>query len=266
MLFFRSPFPTFAPMSRKACQDILVKRNSMLSESPPRNELSYINSVESVPIHRRGLSHIEFMACGEPRERMTEVCAFFIVWALLTIRTIIMKRKLFKATACLFLLLSVSVLNAQNAKEFKPEFTARLYTGIFDYGATFSGGVRLDDKHTVGLMVGPHEKYYDHVPGYVKSITTSVFARRYFHLGERQRFAFYSDLSVGAGWVYKVDGKYWVEPSPNGNYEKKMIEKSLEMLTSYSLGTLASECVAIRTLTSSLVPRLQPTAWGYTLV
>ena len=78
LLFFRSPFPTFAPMSRKACQDILVKRNSMLSESPPRNELSYINSVESVPIHRRGLSHIEFMACGEPRERMTEVCAFLL--------------------------------------------------------------------------------------------------------------------------------------------------------------------------------------------
>ena len=71
-------FSTFAVMRRKSRQDILVKRNSMLSESPPRNELSYINSVESVPIHRRGLSHIEFMACGEPRERMTEVCAFFI--------------------------------------------------------------------------------------------------------------------------------------------------------------------------------------------
>lgn len=133
-----------------------------------------------------------------------------------------MKRKLFKAIVCLFLMLSVSVSNAQ---EFKPEFTGRLYTGIFDYGAVFSGGVRLGDKHTVGLMVGPHEKYYNHVPGNVKSITTSVFARRYFHLGERQRLAFYSDLAVGAGWVYKVDGKYWVEPTPDGNYEKEMIEE-----------------------------------------
>ena len=71
-------FYTFAPMSRKIRQDILVKRNSMLSESPPRNELSYMNLVESVPMFRRGLSHIRFTACGEPRQRMTKVCAFFI--------------------------------------------------------------------------------------------------------------------------------------------------------------------------------------------
>lgn len=73
-------FYTFAPMSRKIRQDILVKRNSMLSESPPRNELSYMNLVESVPMLRRGLSHIRFMACGEPRERMAKsalfICSF----------------------------------------------------------------------------------------------------------------------------------------------------------------------------------------------
>ena len=61
-------------------QDILVKRNSMLSESPPRNVKSYINPVESVPMLRRELSHIGFMACGEPRERMTEVCAFLYLY------------------------------------------------------------------------------------------------------------------------------------------------------------------------------------------
>ena len=67
---------TLSPMSQKTLQDILVKRNSMLSESPPRNKRVIVNLIESVPMLRRGLSHIRFTACGEPRQRMTKVCAF----------------------------------------------------------------------------------------------------------------------------------------------------------------------------------------------
>ena len=121
-----------------------------------------------------------------------------------------MKKNLFKAIACaVFILFPLSSFaqNESAAKTLKPEFTARLNLGLYNSGAVLSGGVRLDDKHTVGLMVGPHETYYDDFPANVRSITTSVFARRYFHLGQRKTFAIYSDLSIGAGWIYEVDGK-----------------------------------------------------------
>ena len=78
ILVFRSVCTNFAAMSRKTRHDILVKRNSMQSESPPRYVASYTNSIESVPNHRCGLSHIELVACGEPRLRMTKVCAFLV--------------------------------------------------------------------------------------------------------------------------------------------------------------------------------------------
>ncbi len=55
----------------------------MLSESPPRNKRVIVNIIESVPKLRRELSHIIFTACGEPRQRMTEVCAFFLFIVLL---------------------------------------------------------------------------------------------------------------------------------------------------------------------------------------
>ena len=139
-----------------------------------------------------------------------------------------MKKNLFKAIACaVFILFPLSSFaqNVSAAKTLKPEFTARLNLGLYNSGAVLSGGVRLDDKHTVGLMVGPHETYYDDFPANVRSITTSVFARRYFHLGQRKTFAIYSDLSIGAGWIYEVDGKYWIEPTPDGNYEREMIDE-----------------------------------------
>lgn len=118
--------------------------------------------------------------------------------------------------ACL--LFASSSLSAQTLKEsfsaegrenWKPEFTLRGNVGIYTGGPIFSGGVRIDNKRTIGLMVGKHEIYIDDVPGDIQYILTNVFIRRYFHLGERQRFAFYSDLSAGAGWVYEVNGKYW---------------------------------------------------------
>ena len=49
-LLFRATCTIFVAICRKTCQDILVKRNSMLSESPPRNKQSYMNIIEGVPI------------------------------------------------------------------------------------------------------------------------------------------------------------------------------------------------------------------------
>ena len=67
-----------------------------------------------------------------------------------------MKKNLFKAIACaVFILFPLSSFaqNESAAKTLRPEFTARLNLGLYNSGAVLSGGVRLDDKHTVGLMV-----------------------------------------------------------------------------------------------------------------
>ena len=117
-----------------------------------------------------------------------------------------------------FLLLVSSSISAQSIKEsfsaegrknWKPEFTVRGNVGIFTGGAILSGGLRIDEKRTLGLMLGEQSIYYDAEPATVHYINTSLFWRRYFHLGERQRTAFYSDLSVGVGWIYQVEESFW---------------------------------------------------------
>ena len=130
-------------------------------------------------------------------------------------------------TVLTLLLLVSSSLSAQSLKEsfsaegregWKPEFTVRGNVGIFTGGAILSGGVRIDEKRTLGLMLGEQSVYYDAEPATVHYISTSLFWRRYFHLGKRQRAAFYSDLSVGAGWIYQVEESFWYNES-TGEWE-----------------------------------------------
>ena len=138
-----------------------------------------------------------------------------------------MKNSLSKAIACAALLMSFSTMSAQSLEEsfsaegrqeWKPEVTVRGNVGIYTGGAVLSGGVRIDNKRTLGLMLGEQSVYYDAEPATTSYITTAVFFRRYYHLGERQRFAFYSDLSVGAAWVYEVEQSYWIDPTTGTSY------------------------------------------------
>ena len=110
------------------------------------------------------------------------------------------------------LIITSSALSAQSLKEsfsaegrenWKTEFTFRGKVGIYTGGSLLSGGVRIDDKRTMGLMVGEQTVYYDADPATVNYISTSLFWRRYFHLGKRQRFSFYSDLSASLGGFMK---------------------------------------------------------------
>ena len=94
---------------------------------------------------------------------------------------------------------------AKKKYDLRPEFTARGYMGFYNNGYRISGGVNINDKRTVGLMLGYHGSYHDYAPGDVYSITTALYYRRYFHLGKRKKCAFYIDAYAGAGWVYKVD-------------------------------------------------------------
>lgn len=96
----------------------------------------------------------------------------------------------------------------EGVKEWKPEFTARYYAGFFTSGPMITGGVRVDEKRTFAIFVSQGDTYLDYAPGDLYSISAGLNFRRYWHIGKRKTFAFYSDLYAGAGRIYKIDGKY----------------------------------------------------------
>ncbi len=102
--------------------------------------------------------------------------------------------------------------SSEGRKQWKPEFTARYTLGVFASEAILSAGVRVDEKRTFGLMVGHISGFVSYAPGHMYLINTEVFMRRYFHLGKKKRFAFYSDISLGAEGIYKITGKYRTDP------------------------------------------------------
>lgn len=100
----------------------------------------------------------------------------------------------------------------EGRKAWRPEFTLRFNYGLFATGAAFTGGVRVDSKRTLGLMVWQSEIWLDYVPAIVKTVSAGLYMRRYFHLGKRDIIALYSDLAVGAKYVYRA--------SENDHYKK----------------------------------------------
>ena len=131
-------------------------------------------------------------------------------------------KRLFSAIAA-SLLLASSSLSAQTFKEsfsaegrenWESEFTVRGNLGIYAGGFAVTGGVRIDEKRTLGLMAGKNVNVYTVRHGYtdVNSFSAALYGRRYFHLGERKIFSFYSDLALGAAVVTGIEGAYWVDP------------------------------------------------------
>ena len=99
----------------------------------------------------------------------------------------------------------------EGIKEWKPEFTARYYAGFYTSGPMLTAGIRIDEKRALSLFVRQGDTYIDHAPGDLYSICTGINFRRYWHIGTRKRFSFYSDFYVGAGYIYKIGGKYHKE-------------------------------------------------------
>ena len=134
-----------------------------------------------------------------------------------------MKRLIISLFICLFF--ASGIVNAQETqsgwangwkyafskegmKEWKPEFTLRESGGLFTDRWMFTGGVRVDEKRSFALYLGEGYNWMNHAPASEFSVRTGVSFRRYWHLGARKIFALYSDLSVGIGWVYKINGGY----------------------------------------------------------
>ena len=96
----------------------------------------------------------------------------------------------------------------EGRQNWKPEFTARLYAGFVTEGPAITGGVRIDDKRTFGLMVWQGKTWIDAAPASVHSLSGGLYMRRYFHLGQKDIVALYCDFAIGAGYVYKMNGGY----------------------------------------------------------
>lgn len=96
----------------------------------------------------------------------------------------------------------------EGVKEWKPEFTARYRLGVYTSGQMLCGGVRIDEKRTFSLFINHADFYLDYAPGNLYTIGTGINFRRYWHFGKRKIFALYSDLYAGAGWIYKIKGRW----------------------------------------------------------
>lgn len=135
-----------------------------------------------------------------------------------------MKKNVLKTIACaVIMVFSLTSVQAQSIKEsfsaegrenWKSEVTVRGNLGIYASGFAVTGGVRIDEKRTLGLMAGKNVNVYTVTHGYtdVNSFSAALYGRRYFHLGERKIFSFYSDLALGAAFVTDLEGAYWVDP------------------------------------------------------
>lgn len=95
--------------------------------------------------------------------------------------------------------------SAEGRKAWKPEFTARNYLGLVTAGPFITGGVRINDRRTLGLALWHGDTTINAAPGHYYSAFAGLYTRRYFHLGKKDIAAFYSDLCVGAEYIYKAD-------------------------------------------------------------
>lgn len=111
----------------------------------------------------------------------------------------------------------------EGRKDWKPEFTARLNVQFVMQEWTLSGGVRIDEKRTLGLMVGNGMIYNDAEPKDLYYVSAGAYMRRYFHTKSRT-FSFYADLWAGAAYFYKDTGSYQRDPD-SGVLEKAPSEK-----------------------------------------
>ena len=94
--------------------------------------------------------------------------------------------------------------SAEGRENWKSEFTARIRLGIYTEGPMVTGGIRIDEKRTLGIFLGYEEVWDDATPANIHSVRAGLTFRRYWHMGRRKTFAFYSDLYAGAGYIYKV--------------------------------------------------------------
>ena len=92
--------------------------------------------------------------------------------------------------------------------EWRPEFTVRYTSGFFTDGPALTGGVRVDNKRTLGFFAGQWTYHIDKNDCSVRTMGGGTYMRRYIHLGKRDIVALYSDVAAGLAGVYRIDGGF----------------------------------------------------------
>ena len=113
-----------------------------------------------------------------------------------------------KRTLCTIVAILVAVvIYAQNAEKviWSPEISAKAYLSIFHGSYEITAGARINDN-VFGLGSGYGMEFLDAYPANVRKIPVYGFYRRYFPLGQKQRFLLFGEATVGGECVYKISG------------------------------------------------------------
>ncbi len=137
----------------------------------------------------------------------------------------------------------------EGRKNWKTEHTLRIRAGFFTEGLMFTSGIRVDEKRTLGLFAGLEDVWDDATPANIYSARLGVTFRRYWHLGERKIFSFYSDLYAGAAYIYKVTNPETYEDKGDilfvGGWQPGVRVRCYKNLHIFLGPTLATDCLGL---------------------
>ena len=137
----------------------------------------------------------------------------------------------------------------EGRKNWKTEHTLRIRAGFFTEGLMFTSGIRVDEKRTLGLFAGLEDVWDDATPANIYSARLGVTFRRYWHLGERKIFSFYSDLYAGAAYIYKVTNQETYEDKGDilfvGGWQPGVRVRCYKNLHIFLGPTLATDCLGL---------------------
>ena len=103
-------------------------------------------------------------------------------------------------------------LSAEGRKEWKPEFSFRVNAMLFDGSVILTGGIRTSQNKVFGMGAGWGQNFFivgpeaGNVTG--QRVNFFVYHRHYIPLGHRKNFSLYSDIMLGARYVYALSDWY----------------------------------------------------------
>ena len=97
-------------------------------------------------------------------------------------------------------------LSAEGRKAWKPEFSVRGNVMVFVGTVDLTGGIRTSPNKVFGLGVGRCAVFHDAIPAHSYRMSFYLYHRHYLPIDRKRRFSFYSDLSLGGMYLYKVTG------------------------------------------------------------
>lgn len=101
-------------------------------------------------------------------------------------------------------------LSKEGRKEWKSEFTLRENVMLGDLSTNVTAGIRTSPNKVFGFGAGLGQTYFRISSISLQAERFSIYAyhRHYIPLGHRKNFSLYSDLMIGARYIYKMGDGY----------------------------------------------------------